>query len=326
MIRLVFVCMAAVAGAADWTNFQDPLEQAFTVDVPQGWAVKGGLFRLGYSDARPMIDLTSPDRRINVRLGDVAIPVYFVPNQFHSREGDVYDLGAQAQMTVAKYRPGVEYAELYAHSRFKDVCATPGPRETESGPPIPEQPEETAPVKTSSGTASWRCESNRVIFVYATTSLYQGFWGARTLVSFVAPADQVSLARNVAVRSAGSLKINPQWRERQKKLDQEALVYQRARQQARMRELSAQVAQFEMKMQAMRSQVNSFERRQAAQAKQVEEFGNILTGITPTIDPLGNRREVFTGTKSRYWTDGQGRVINTDVPPGAGWKEMQVVK
>jgi len=47
-------------------KFEDPFEQAFTVEVPQGWTVRGGLFRLGYSDYRPMIDLVSPDGSINI--------------------------------------------------------------------------------------------------------------------------------------------------------------------------------------------------------------------------------------------------------------------
>ncbi|HEV2486220.1 MAG TPA: hypothetical protein VGT08_11875, partial [Terracidiphilus sp.] len=80
---------------------------------------------------------------------------------------------------------------------------------------------------------------------------------------------------------------------------------------------------FEMKMQSMKSQVNAFERQQARQADQVTSFGNILTGITPTIDPLGNPRDVWTGTKSGYWTNGVGQVINSDVSPGAGWQQMR---
>ena len=39
-----------------WTSFQDPTEQAFTVEVPKGWTIKGGLFRIGYSDARYMVE------------------------------------------------------------------------------------------------------------------------------------------------------------------------------------------------------------------------------------------------------------------------------
>jgi hypothetical protein len=63
-----------------WVKFEDPLEQAFSVEVPRGWTVRGGLFRMGFSDERPMVDLTSPDGRVNVRLGDLSIPAYTIPN------------------------------------------------------------------------------------------------------------------------------------------------------------------------------------------------------------------------------------------------------
>jgi len=81
---------------------------------------------------------------------------------------------------------------------------------------------------------------------------------------------------------------------------------------------------FEQGMKAMQQQVASFERGQQRSAAQSEEWGNILTGITPTVDPLGNRRDVWTGTKSRYWENGRGTIINSDIaPPGGGWTERK---
>src|SRR5579862_8739883 len=56
---------AAPGGGAGWTQYQDPLEQAFTLQVPQGWTVKGGMFRMGYSDHRQMVDMKSPDGKVN---------------------------------------------------------------------------------------------------------------------------------------------------------------------------------------------------------------------------------------------------------------------
>src|SRR5580700_3002783 len=69
---------ASAQTPGSWSQFQDPFEHAFALDVPQGWTVQGGLFRLGYSDERPMVDLRSPDGAIEIRLGDVAIPSYTV--------------------------------------------------------------------------------------------------------------------------------------------------------------------------------------------------------------------------------------------------------
>lgn len=320
------VCCQAFNGGdrIQWTKFQDANERAFVVDVPANWTVKGGLFRLGYSDARAMIDMNSPDRKINIRMGDVAIPAYFVPNQLHAREGETYDLGAQAQLTIARYRPGDQFAALYAKSRFKNVCASFSPQAAAAGDTMPDYvPEDVAAKQSSAGQAAFRCDNSRIAYVYSRTSLYQGFWTVRTLGSFVAPPDQVELARSILARCAQSFQISPEWKQYQARLDQEALVYQRARQQQRRRELSQQVAQFEMKMQAMRNQVSSFERQQSRQADQVAGWGNTLTGITPTIDPLGNPRDVWTGPKNGYWTNGTGQVVNSDISPGAGWQPLQ---
>jgi hypothetical protein len=322
-------------GSTNWTKFVDPNEQAFTVEVPQGWTVKGGMFRLGFSDERGMVDMTSADGRINVRIGDVAVPSYVTPSQYHAREGEVYDLGAQAQMVVARYRSGPEFAVLYSHARFYQLCRNPrADADTAvSAFSVPDYlPSPVAADQSSSGQIAYRCDvaekgaapGGAVVFAYARTALYQNIWGASPLVSFYAPADQADTVRAIALRSARSLRLLPQWIERQKQLDAQGLEYQRARQQQRMAALGQQVQQFEARMQAMREQVSAFERHQAAQAAQVEGFGNVLNGVTPTVDPLtGQARNVWTGPAQRYWTNGVGDVINSNSQPNASWHEIQ---
>lgn len=318
---------AATAGMA-WSQFQDPYEHAFALDVPEGWTVKGGLFRLGYSDERPMVDLRSPDGSIEIRLGDVAIPSYTVPNAYHAHEGEVYDLGAQARLIVARYRTGPEFAVLYSQARFGKECRNPQPDAADAGMTVPDYlPQENA-TEASAGQIAWRCETPggaRVAFAYTKTALYQGIWQVPTLVSFVAPPEKAAAARTLALHCAHSLQIKPEWLEYQKRMDAEGLQYQRMRQQGRIRDLEAQVQQFEARMQAMQRQVNAFEQHQAAQAAQVESFTNVLNGITPTTDPLtGERREVWTGPSSNYWVNGVGEVVNSNAAPAAGWRQLQV--
>ncbi len=318
------------AGAAgvSWSQFQDPLEHAFAVDVPRGWTAKGGLFRLGYSDERPMLDLRSPDGSIEIRLGDVAIPSYTVPNQFHAHEGEVYDLGAQARLIVARYRTGPEFAVLYSHARFGSECRNPKPDSANAGLTVPDYlPQEQNAAQTSTGQIAYRCETpdgTRVVFAYTRTTLYQGIWQVQTMVSFVTPPEKASMAKSIALRCAHSLEISPEWLEYQKRMDAEGLQYQRMRQQGRIRDLQSQVQQFEARMQAMQSQVNAFERHQAAQAAQVESFTNVLNGVTPTTDPLtGERRDVWTGPNANYWVNGLGQVVNSNSAPSAGWRQLQ---
>jgi hypothetical protein len=316
------------ATGLSWGRFQDPMEHAFGLDVPQGWIVQGGLFRLGYSDERPMVDLRSPDGAVEIRLGDVAIPSYTVPNQYHTHEGEVYDLGAQARLIVARYRTGPEFAVLYSHARFGSDCRNPQPDAADAGSTVPDYlPQEQNAAQSSAGQIAYRCEmqgGTRVAFAYTKTALYQGIWQVPTIVSFVAPPEKAAMALSIALRCAHSLQISPEWLEYQKRMDAEGLQYQRMRQQGRLRDLQAQVQQFEARMQAMQNQVNAFEQHQAAQAAQVESFTNVLNGITPTTDPLtGEKRDVWTGPAANYWVNGLGQVVNSNSAPAAGWRQLQ---
>ncbi|MBV8207551.1 MAG: hypothetical protein JO041_12215 [Acidobacteria bacterium] len=318
-----------VAQNVKWTAFQDPFEKAFTLEVPQGWTVKGGLFRLGYSDERIMVDLKSPDGRINYRIGDVAIPSYTLPNPYHPREGEVYDLGAQAQMVVANYRTGPEFAALYSQTRFREVCRNPVGDQANNGFSPPDYvPATVRPEQVSAGQIAYRCESAQgpeTVVAWAKTGRTGQIWGAET-VSYVVPPDRAAALQAIIVHSVGSLRFNPQWLEYQKRMDDEGLNYQRIRQQQRREQLNQQMQQFEAKMRSWQNQVNAFERHQQAQAAQVEDFTNALNGITPTYDPLtGQARQVWSGTRNGFWVNGQGTVLNSDVTPGSGWRQLQVI-
>ncbi len=311
-----------------WVQLHDPSpEHGFVLDVPKGWTAKAGMFRLGYSDVRLMVDLKSPDGKVNVRLGEVSIPAYALPTPTHPREGDFIDLGAQAQLTVAKYRTGQQYAEKYAQSRFRELCKSLTPDAHAPSISIPDNlPPDPAAKSSTTGEVTYRCDYGSgamIAFVYAKTNLGEGLWTVRNLVSYLATPEQVSLATDVLQHCVRSFRLSPQWVERQKQMDAKALDYQRQRQAARVRQIQTQVAQFEQSMRAMQQQVASFERGQQRSAAQSEEWGNILTGITPTVDPLGNRQDVWTGTKSRYFKNEQGTIVNSDVvPPGGGWTEV----
>ena len=245
-------------------NSPTPAKKAFAVEVPQGWSVRGGMFRMGFSDARAMVDMTSPDGRINVRLGDVSVPSYVLPGPYHERAGEIYDLGAQAQMVVARYHSGPEFATLYSHARFHELCRNPQGDPNPSGLALPDfVPSPVRPDQTSSGQITYRCDAAQrgavggaVAFAWARTSLYQTIWGVTPLVSFFAPASEVQVARAVLLRRCPDTGLNPQWIQYQKHMDSQGLEYQRARQQQRMAALSQQVRQFERRCRPCGSRSN----------------------------------------------------------------------
>lgn len=317
------------ASATQWTQFTDPNEDAFTVDVPAGWTIHGGLFRLGYSDERIMVDMRSPDGQINLRLGDVSIPTYALPTPpYHTREGEIYDLGAQGQLVVARYRTGPEFAVLYAPARFSEVCHNPQSDTSFAQLFVPDYlplPTKTPPSPT--GQIAYHCQGANgplVAFAYTRTVLAGPLWQAVTLASFSAPPDKVAEARALLVHSAQSFHISPDWLRYQQRLDAEGLDYQRKRQQGRAVAVPQQVQQFQAQMQAMQNQVNAFATHQAAQAKQAEGLTDILNGVTPTYDPLtGESRKVWTVTPDNYWVNGVGQVVNSHDVPAPGYTQLQ---
>jgi len=319
---------AAPPPKIEWIQFEDPFEKAFTVEVPQGWTVKGGLFRFGYSDERPMVDITSPDGKINLRLGDVSIPSYTVPDRLHPREGEISDLGAQAQLVIARYRTGPEFAIVYSHVRFYQTCKNPTADSTDVGGSMPDYlPGLDSENKSSAGQIAYHCQTPdgpKVAFVYSKTALTQNIWQAATMLSFIAPQGDVELAHSALNHCAQTFHIKPEWLEYQKRMDAQGLQYQQMRQQQRRAAIAQQVQQFEAKMRAMQDQVNAFERHQQAQATQVEGFTQALRGVTPTIDPMtGQAREVWTGPNNGYWTNGVGDVVNSNGMPAPGWHQLQ---
>lgn len=101
-----------------------------------------------------MVDLTSPDGRVNVRLDDLSIPAYTVPNPYHQREGEIYDLGAQAQLIVARYRTGPEFVVNYSHARFCRNCSDAAADTGQKDLTVPDYiPSEGQPTQTSTGTS-----------------------------------------------------------------------------------------------------------------------------------------------------------------------------
>lgn len=318
---------AAPAPTPQWTQFTDPNEKAFTVDVPRGWTVKGGLFRFGYSDERVMVDMRSPDGQINIRLGDVSIPSYAPPSPpYNTREGSVVDLGAQAQLVVARYRTGPEFAVLYAPSRFSEICHNPQSDTSFPETSVPDAVAVPAGAQSSSGQIAYRCQGAGgplVAFAYTKTASTGPIWQAVTIVSFSAPPDKVAEARALLAHCSQTFRLSPEWIQYQQGMDAQGMDYQRKRQQARRDQLSQQVQQFEAKMSAMQNQVNAFEAHQAAQARQVEGFTDILNGVTPTTNPLtGETRKVWTGTQDNYWVNGAGQVVNSHDMPAPGYVQM----
>ena len=220
---------------------------------------------------------------------------------------------------------------LYSHARFKQECHQATGDAVNVDFAVPNYlSADAAPTKSSTGEIAYRCGSGaaqRIAFAYVRTTAQGNLWAAPTIGSFISPPDRVAEARAILLHIAQTFKLSSQWMQQQKRLDDFAIQYQRARQQKCPKALTAQMRQFEAQMLTTRNQVAAFGRRQAGQTSQADGFSQALRGVTPTSDPFnGEAREVWTGTRCTYWTNGSGAVVNTDLAPGGGgWHQMEVL-
>lgn len=95
------------------------MEGAFTIPVPQGWRVDGGLKRFTAIDTRPELTAVSPDNQIIIQMGDSFIPSFSLPTQMGPRKGYAF-----AQTLFVPFPGGLEGGTLFVHM-FNGYLADP---------------------------------------------------------------------------------------------------------------------------------------------------------------------------------------------------------
>src|SRR5208283_198873 len=256
-----------------WVRYTDSAEGAFSIEVPVGWQVEGGMYRFGYFDVRWMIDVRSLDGKVILRIQDANVPGYSLPGPGTGPEGTPYSRPQQLQMMIARYRTGQSYAELYAKHRFSRICRTVRPRRPDWVPrPAPAWRDDPG-FEGTDGRVSYDCDTSdgpRIVSAYVHTALNPrtGIWFASPISILVTP-DRAALAYTMVQHMIDTWEKNPRWVEYQNQMTQVGLDQVRANFQQFMNQM--QVYHRE-RTAAMNQQVAGFEARQSAQAQQVSNF------------------------------------------------------
>jgi hypothetical protein len=210
------------------TAWQDPMEQAFTCQVPVGWDVRGGLYREHAIDVRPELMATSPDGRIVIRIGDAWIPPMIVENPNLSRANiyrwQWYSPGYGFRSLVVPYLPGARYlVDMYLPNRVGD-CQIVNERDLPeisaminemrsrmNDPRIAEAGEVCFNVKTAQGVANGYlyCQTSVIKNPNAPTFLVDNLYG------YMAVPEMESTAQRLLLQILQSIQFDPTWQAKQ---------------------------------------------------------------------------------------------------------------
>jgi hypothetical protein len=230
LIIFLMIGMAITAFAEDgsisYAQWKDPLEQAFTLDVPRGWAIEGGMYRNDAMDERQYARAVSPDGRIIVNIFDPRVARnYIEPTSplaivSGASEGSMINQGI-TKNPVLRFLSGVQYAELYLNSY---------PEEGSTGVTILSRKDYGPNENDNWGRLTYSCYRNGEDecrgAVTAHTKRTDYVWFLMSLSSYLAPQSKEALALSVCERMRQSWKWNDAWLSSDQK-KQQALLKQR---------------------------------------------------------------------------------------------------
>ena len=294
---------AAAASGVQWVTVRDAREQAFSIQVPQGWKTYGGLFRYSNIDARMVVDMTSPDGLTNLQIGDSTVPPYRVPGPF-----------LPAGPGVAQYVTAKVFATKYGQARFASMCQ--GMAVTKSDDMAPKyHPAQQGISHTTGGEAFFSCTKNGApmnAYVYAETMLMGpgtpgSSWLVVALASLIAPAAQATEAGAMLQHAGNSLAINPAWTQMQNQLNNQAIQQINSSTQATIAATNAENA----REQGMISALNN------------DSFNDVINGVQSTTDASTGQKYITPlGTGGTQWINGNNTVVESGLSPGAGFTQL----
>jgi hypothetical protein len=305
----------AGAGGVNYITVRDMREQAFSISVPQGWKVDGGMFRYRIAYPRPTVDMTSPDGLTNVRIGDNTIPNYQTPNT------NPYLPNTPNNFTpVAAYTSGQVFAQKYGLARFGSMCQ--GIQVTGSQVSQPKYSQQVQGyVTATAGSANFSCTLNGQAmagYVYAETmevGAAMGMpanWYETAIGSYLAPAAEAQNASAILTYSTSTLVMNPDWAAWQAFLVASATkinLITAEKTKIATAQMDAREAQWRQMM-----------------AGEVDDFNDILTGTTFAMNPAtGQPVSVPTGNGGPEWMDGQNNVQSAAMQPGPAYTQLQPI-
>jgi hypothetical protein len=327
-----------------WTTYTDPVEHAFTIAVPAGWRVSGGLKRMNAVDIRTGVDVVSPDGAIHLFFGDLNVPVFTVPSQMTAmvgmRSGMMYSPGGGISMMIEPYQTGQNFAASWGNQRLRSECSNVALKGSQPRPDASSAISNAygaGGIRTSiaAGEASFSCQRNgaaTTAYVFAGTEFVQSqmtaVWDVKTLVGFVASEARAGEADSLLSHMVASFAIDRGWMQRQQGITAEfdrttaaanAVVSNAIIENGRA--LSAQSDAIFQRGQnlphvgARRNSTDAIDRYDENAVRSTSSYTNSETGTSRTLD----------NSYAHTYTDPSGNIRQTDSEnaPGPGWTELQ---
>jgi hypothetical protein len=293
----------------------DPLEQAFTVEVPPGWRSEVGLARRSALQINAYVRSLSPDKMTYLIIGEPTMPAFVPPSQMGNaigyREGKLYDSGLGGITMVMHYMPGAEFARAYGETALVGLCPALKVSSVQNRPDLAHKAETWLPTVIPSrydgGEARFSCTHNKQVTEVrvdaATRSTRDNIgWSVLLLWAFLAPPSQANSAEEILNHIVGSFNFNQIWIQKQNNLSAEA------------------ASQINRRMQEIFRQQQSFMQKLNSVDENFESVDELISGYSTYHDAATGNNYSLTNVNPNKWIDpGTGRIISTPTNSKPVW-------
>src|ERR1700738_3225631 len=309
------ILSAPPATASGYVTIADPIEKAFTVEVPAGWRSEAGLARRAALQINPYVRSLSPDKMIYLLIGEPTMPGFTPPSQMGNaigyREGKFYDSGLGGLALVLHYLPGATFARYYGESALPGLCPNFKFAGMRDRPDLARKAEALLPTPIPSrydgGEASFTCVHNKqqmdVHVEAATRTTRDGImWNVLLLQGYIAPKDRAGEAKATLYHVLDSIKFTAAWIQMQNNLSQQA------------------AESLNRRMQDIFRQQQSFMQKLNSVDENFESMDEIINGVSTYHDAATGNNYSLNNTNPYKWIDpGTGRIISTPTETRPSW-------
>lgn len=305
---------AATKPRIRYQSWQDPVENAFSIEIPQGWNVSGGTYRRASVDLVHVLQAVSLDQKIRIQFNDQNLPIFAIPSQTllwaGFREGSWYSPGYGVNMLVKRYLPGQHLLSEYLQQNYRPNLPGFSIIEQKDRPDVVASFNRIYSQLTYTGVSfslhagdsAFRFIQNSEPFVgygLAVTQVVQamamgggGNWSVALMLIYLCPEAEAEVVREIATHMFQSVRMNPTW-------------------VAGQQQLAANVSQIvtQTSQEIARIIDESYWTRQAVRDDINRKFSNYILGVTDVVDPeTGDTWKVEAG-HNYYWRKAHTNVI-----------------
>jgi hypothetical protein len=331
-----FFSEAGMAQTSPWTRVVERREHAFSLDIPRGWNVRGGMFRQSATQAHPLVMLTSPGGGTKMIIGNIQQCNYTVLTPlgmqlgFHNEM--VYSTPDGDPMWVRPYHPGRVFAQVYGMHWLAGQCRNVkllGSRDRPDAV-ILGQPTPGVPQAATAGEAFFACEKDGrkyEAYMFSQTAI-SGTpqtgenWNADRSWGFLTPEGNGMAAGMVLGHIVGSVQEDQNWLSQQR--ERSWSVVQNTIQ---VMEAARQAQQNAMERTFRSSPVSRGSSSAAGPSEAQDEISRLISGFDEYTTASGERKTVQYGAASNWWSNDRGQTLGTQstMSPGYDWTPMERV-